>query len=129
MGRFVLSDSQNSLLMEGVSQSFSGRVRLLNLFPFTTEELAHTVYRNVDPFDYIYRGMYPAAYDRRIAPTDLFPGYVHSLDEVDRTIEDGIRLLHWRRFVEPLWSCCGATSFRRRHSHLPCHGRSLCSKE
>ncbi|TVR28753.1 MAG: DUF4143 domain-containing protein [Spirochaetaceae bacterium] len=27
-----------------------------------------------------------------------------SLDENDRTTEDGIRLLHWRRFAELLWS-------------------------
>ena len=27
-----------------------------------------------------------------------------SLDQNDRTTEDGIRLLHWRRFAELLWS-------------------------
>lgn len=32
------------------------------------------------------------------------PRILVSLDEVDRTTEDGIRLLHWRRFVELLWS-------------------------
>ncbi len=32
------------------------------------------------------------------------PRILVSLDENDRTTEDGIRLLHWRRFVELLWS-------------------------
>ncbi|MCA1754294.1 MAG: ATP-binding protein [Spirochaeta sp.] len=32
------------------------------------------------------------------------PRILVSLDESDRTTEDGIRLLHWRRFVELLWS-------------------------
>lgn len=32
------------------------------------------------------------------------PRILVSLDEVHRTTEDGIRLLHWRRFVDLLWS-------------------------
>ena len=101
MGRFVLSGSQNYLLMEGVSQSLSGRVGLLNLFPFTTEELADTVFRHDDPLDYIYRGMYPAAYDREIAPTDLFPGYVRTYIERDvRTLQNIGDLDRFHRFLQ-----------------------------
>jgi predicted AAA+ superfamily ATPase len=29
---------------------------------------------------------------------------VVSLDEHDRTSEDGIEILHWRRFLDVLWS-------------------------
>jgi uncharacterized protein len=100
MGRFVLSGSQNYLLMENVSQSLSGRVGLLNLFPFTTGELAGTEYRQDDPLDYIYRGMYPAAYDRDIAPTDLFAGYVRTYIERDvRTLQNIGDLDRFHRFL------------------------------
>ena len=101
MGRFVLSGSQNYLLMESVSQSLSGRVGLLNLFPFTTEELADTAYRHDDPFDYIYRGMYPAAYDRDIAPADFYPGYVRTYIERDvRTLKNIGDLDRFHRFLQ-----------------------------
>ncbi len=101
MGRFVLSGSQNYLLMEGLAQSLSGRVGLLNLLPFTTEELADTSYRYDDPFDYIYRGMYPAAYDRDISPTDLYPGYVRTYIERDvRTLKNIGDLDRFHRFLQ-----------------------------
>ncbi|MDA3950173.1 MAG: ATP-binding protein [Spirochaeta sp.] len=101
MGRFVLSGSQNYLLMEGVSQSLSGRVGLLNLLPFTTEELADTVYRYDDPLDYVYRGMYPATYDRDISPTDLYPGYVRTYIERDvRTLKNIGDLDRFHRFLQ-----------------------------
>lgn len=101
MGRFVLSGSQNYLLMEGVSQSLSGRVGLLNLFPFTTAELADTPYRCDDPFGYIYRGMYPAAYDRGILPADFYPGYIRTYIERDvRTIKNIGDLDRFHRFLQ-----------------------------
>ena len=101
MGRFVLSGSQNYLLMEGVAQSLSGRVGLLNLFPFTIEELADTPYRYNDPFHYINRGMYPAAYDRDISPTDFYPGYVRTYIERDvRTLKNIGDLDRFHRFLQ-----------------------------
>lgn len=101
MGRFVLSGSQNYLLMEGVAQSLSGRVGLLNLLPFTIEELADTPYRYNDPFHYINRGMYPAAYDRDISPTDFYPGYVRTYIERDvRTLKNIGDLDRFHRFVQ-----------------------------
>jgi predicted AAA+ superfamily ATPase len=101
MGRFVLSGSQNYLLMAGVTQSLSGRVGLLNLLPFTTAELADTAYRYDDPFDYIYRGLYPAAYDRDIAPNDFYPGYVRTYIERDvRTLKNIGDLDRFHRFLQ-----------------------------
>lgn len=101
MGRFVLSGSQNYLLMEGDSQSLSGRVGLLNLYPFTTEELADTAYRHDDPFDYIYRGMYPAVYDRNITPPDFYPGYIRTYVERDvRTLKNIGDLDRFHRFLQ-----------------------------
>ncbi|MCP4908112.1 MAG: AAA family ATPase [bacterium] len=38
-GRFVLTGSQNLLLMESVSQTLAGRTALLRLFPFSLAEL------------------------------------------------------------------------------------------
>ncbi|MBK6975917.1 MAG: AAA family ATPase [Cytophagaceae bacterium] len=37
--KFVLSGSQNYLMMEGITQSLAGRVGLLNLLPFSWNEM------------------------------------------------------------------------------------------
>ena len=44
--------------------------------------------------------------------------YVVSFDELDRKTEDGIRVLHWRRFLDLLWSdrIVGGLTRRRRES-------------
>lgn len=39
-GRFILTGSQNFLLMDAVSQSLAGRVALLTLLPLSYEELS-----------------------------------------------------------------------------------------
>ena len=41
-GEFILTGSQNFLLMEKITQSLAGRVALLNLLPFSIEELKNT---------------------------------------------------------------------------------------
>ncbi|GAB2558340.1 AAA family ATPase [Spirosoma areae] len=38
-GQFVLSGSQNLLLMQNVSQSLAGRVAIFNLLPFSLDEI------------------------------------------------------------------------------------------
>ena len=38
-GQYILSGSQNYLLMEGITQSLAGRVALFKLFPFDFQEL------------------------------------------------------------------------------------------
>jgi predicted AAA+ superfamily ATPase len=40
-GQFVITGSQNFLLMEAIDQSLSGRVAILNLLPFSANELAN----------------------------------------------------------------------------------------
>ena len=39
-GQFILSGSQNFLLLSGISQSLAGRISILHLLPFTRRELA-----------------------------------------------------------------------------------------
>ncbi|MFN2310901.1 MAG: ATP-binding protein [Spirochaetia bacterium] len=101
MGQIVLSGSQNFLMMKSISQSLSGRVGLLNLFPFTWNELAgHTqAPSNVDEF--MYRGCYPAIYDRSISPPDFYPAYVQTYIERDvRNLQNIGDLSTFGRFVE-----------------------------
>ncbi len=82
-GEFILTGSQHFLLMERVSQSLAGRVAVLNLLPFSMQELEPTPFRRTTALSYILNGFYPRIYDKGIAPTDFFPNYIQTYIERD----------------------------------------------
>ncbi len=48
-GQFILTGSQNFLLLESISQSLAGRVAILNLQPFSISELQKTDFPSPNP--------------------------------------------------------------------------------
>ena len=82
-GLFILTGSQNFLLMEKITQSLAGRIAILKLLPLTMKELA-SVNINFDSYEeYLFRGMYPRLYDKSINPADLYPNYIQTYLERD----------------------------------------------
>jgi hypothetical protein len=81
--RFVLTGSANLALLEGVSQSLAGRTALLNLLPLGLEELRQFPDSPAELFDLLWRGSYPASFDRGLAPGDWYPSYVGTYLERD----------------------------------------------
>ena len=81
-GRFVLSGSQNFLLLRSVSQTLAGRCAILHLLPFSFTELASLPAVDVsglgrrlpgrrptppaDLMDTLFRGFYPRIHDKRL---------------------------------------------------------------
>jgi predicted AAA+ superfamily ATPase len=62
-GRFVLTGSQNFLLMQGISESLAGRCGLLNMLNLSSSELRqHDESYNENK--YLYKGGYPELYAR-----------------------------------------------------------------
>ena len=62
-GQFILSGSQNFMLLDSISQSLAGRVAVLELLPLAYKEVISTdVYKSLSIWDFIYRGSYPALY-------------------------------------------------------------------
>lgn len=93
--RFLLSGSQNFLLMEKVTQSLAGRVGLLNLLPFCLEEMPGN-----DLHTWIWKGGFPAIYDRAIPPALFFPNYLQTYLERDvRLLKNVGSLLDFERFM------------------------------
>jgi uncharacterized protein len=82
-GMFILSGSQNFLLMENMSQSLAGRVALLNLLPFSLHELQAAGITFAAPEEYLIRGFYPRLYDQKIEARDLYSNYVRTYIERD----------------------------------------------
>jgi predicted AAA+ superfamily ATPase len=96
-GRFILTGSQNFLLMSGVSQSLAGRVGVLHLLPFSLAELdgrpqaepadPHALFSasgpHADLWDVIRTGFYPRIHDRKIPPEIWLTDYIQTYIERD----------------------------------------------
>lgn len=99
-GQFVLTGSQNFLLMKSISQSLAGRVGITHLLPLSYSELHDDglAPRTVD--DWLLRGGYPRLYSSALAPRHFFDAYVGTYVERDVREELGVRkLADFRRFL------------------------------
>ena len=65
-GRFIITGSQHLGLLETVSQSLAGRVALLELLPFSQQELARGGYAQKTADAAIFKGAYPPVYDQKV---------------------------------------------------------------
>jgi len=83
MGRYILSGSQNFALLENISQSLAGRVALFNLLPFSYKEMTagKLKIKNIDQL--IFKGSYPAIYDRKMNPSLYYSSYINTYVERD----------------------------------------------
>ena len=108
-GRFVLTGSQNLLLMQSVSQTLAGRTALLRLLPLSFQELAGT--RALDPmrmpeiaaiatdrdrWETIFAGFYPRIHDRNLAPGAWYSDYFRTY--VDRDLGEVMNIADLRSF-------------------------------
>jgi len=100
-GQFIISGSQNLLLMEGISQSLAGRVAIFNLLPFSLEEI-HTTDDALKTYeDYILKGFYPRIYDLDLNPNQWLNDYIRTYVERDvRQIINVGNLNTFRQFLE-----------------------------
>jgi predicted AAA+ superfamily ATPase len=107
-GQWVLTGSQNLVMLESVSQSLAGRTAVLHLLPLTYQEVCrfNSHPQNLD--DVILAGGYPRIFDQKIPPADWFRSYVATYLERDvRTISNIGDLVTFQRFVQ---LCAGRTS-------------------
>ncbi len=92
-GQYVISGSQNFLLMKNVSQSLAGRVAIMHLPPLSYAELAEAGMTPPSIDDFLYKGGYPRIHAWGIDPVDFFPSYVATYIERDVRNELGVRKL------------------------------------
>ncbi len=107
MGRFILTGSQNFLLLEKITQSLAGRVAVLHLMPFGMKELdkAGLLTKGADKL--LFAGTYPVLYDRQMAAPDYYPSYIQTYIERDvRSIKNIGNLTAFQRFIR---LCAGRT--------------------
>jgi len=101
MGKYVLTGSQNFLLLEKITQSLAGRVAVCNLMPFGLSELADADLLDDDLNRVMFTGGYPVIFDRQIPVPDYFPSYIQTYIERDvRAISNIGDLGTFQRFVK-----------------------------
>ena len=81
MGEFVLTGSQQFGLLSNLTQTLAGRVGLIQLLPFSTQELQQGGVDVNNLNELLWRGLYPPLYDRDLAPAQWFSNYVMSYVE------------------------------------------------
>lgn len=82
-GQFILTGSQNFLLMEHISQSLAGRVGIIRLLPLSMRELVREGIAIRRYEDYLYTGFFPRLYSTSIEPADFYSSYIQTYIERD----------------------------------------------
>lgn len=100
-GLFVITGSQNLLLLETITQTLAGRIAFIQLLPFSLTELRDTNFGKQTLDGFLFRGGYPRLYQQRIAPTDYYPNYLLTYVERDvRQIKNISNLALFQRFLK-----------------------------
>lgn len=105
MGQFILTGSQNFLLLEKISQSLAGRVYIFHLLPLNYSEIDQ--YYPQDLENSIFKGGYPAIYDRKLSAEDFFPSYIQTY--IQRDVRSIIQVKDLNLFSNFLKLCAGRT--------------------
>lgn len=82
-GKYILTGSQNFLLMEKISQSLAGRVGITELLPLSYGEIQKAKIKFNDVFDLIHKGFYPRIFDQDIDPHSWYKSYLRTYVERD----------------------------------------------
>ncbi len=119
-GQFVLTGSQNFLLLSRVSQSLAGRCDILHLLPFSRtellgaeplpiEEIATRPFRNLGPDDNLHQvlftGGYPRIFDQHLDPQVWLSNYYQSY--IDRDVRSVINVGDLDTFGRFMGLCAG----------------------
>jgi uncharacterized protein len=121
-GQFVVTGSQNFLLLERVTQSLAGRAGVLHLLPFSRAELLgrpmgriEDIGRNIPQYDQddamlmevLHTGFYPRIHDKPVLPQEWLANYYQTYVERDvRSIQNVGDLEAFGRFMR---LCAGRT--------------------
>lgn len=121
-GRFLLSGSRNFLLMQSISQSLAGRVRLTSLLPFSLAELSRRDAPAMDELltggsrepapagawtDHAVHGFYPRIHDRGLDPGEWLAQYFQTY--LERDVRDLTQVGDLEAFGRFVRLCAGRT--------------------
>jgi len=120
-GQFILSGSQNFLLMKNISQTLAGRCAIFHLLPFSVNELRQLPHpamedigqkilsvpepENGNVFDFLYTGFYPRIHDKKLDAQEWLKNYTQTYLEGD--VRDLINIGDLESFRRFMGLCAG----------------------
>jgi predicted AAA+ superfamily ATPase len=123
VGRFVLTGSQNFLLLKSISQSLAGRCDILHLLPFSWAELNRAKLSpieevtsrkprplgdpEIDLFEVLLAGGYPRIHDKGLDPQIWLANYYQSY--IERDVRDVVNVGDLETFGRFMGLCAGRT--------------------
>jgi len=124
-GQFILTGSQNFLLLQNISQTLAGRCATLHLLPFSRAELARqpmmdlAVLGKAVPrtdgkppgrglFETLFAGGYPRIFDKHLDPQDWLRNYYQAYIEKD--VRDLLNVGDLETFGRFLRLCAGRSA-------------------
>ncbi|MCB9283008.1 MAG: ATP-binding protein [Lewinellaceae bacterium] len=107
VGEYILSGSQNFLLLEKITQSLAGRIAIFHLLPFSVRELKTAGMLGPAWEEYVLKGFYPRIYDRELEQSEFFPDYI--LTYAERDVRQSVNVENLALFQQFLGLCAGRT--------------------
>lgn len=102
-GEYILTGSQNFLLMERITQSLAGRVAIFALLPLSHSELKNSDFALPNWHSYLHKGSYPRLHTQAILPHDFYGDYLRTYLERDvRMLVNVQNLSVFQRFIQLL---------------------------
>ncbi len=95
-GRFILTGSHQPMVHQAISQSLAGRTAVLELLPFTVDEVRRYETCPESPFDWIIHGFYPGLHENKLDPSRFFRSYVATY--LERDLREMIQLKDLTQF-------------------------------
>jgi len=113
-GQYILTGSQNLLLLSSISQSLAGRTALATLYPFTLKE----AYGHSCPAwtEAAVRGFYPRVVQAKSPPHEMLSFYLATY--VEKDVRDLLRVKDTARFDTFVRLCAGRTGQILNYSTL-----------
>ncbi len=100
-GQYILTGSQNFLLMESISQSLAGRTGIIRLLPLSMKELSQEGIVLPRYEEYLATGLYPRLHATALQPADFYSSYIQTYLERDlRQIKQVQNLSAFQAFMK-----------------------------
>lgn len=104
-GRFILTGSNNFLMLESISQTLAGRIGYLELLPFGYNEIREIPDQDFQLNNLIFSGGYPAITFDRVDPAFWFPSYIRTY--IERDVRQIKNITNLNLFQKLLYLCAG----------------------
>lgn len=97
-GQFILTGSHQPQVHQAVTQSLAGRTAVLELLPFSVEEIKQYKRPALSPFEMILQGFYPRLHQDQLRPGRFFSSYLSTY--IERDLRAMINLHDLTRFEQ-----------------------------